>query len=140
MLNNKSKKLEQELSNSSNTIGKGTVIEGDISTFGNFRIDGTIKGSVTSKSKIVLGPDAKIEGNLTALTAELSGTVYGKIEVSELLVLRPTSTAHGSINTGQLQIDSGAVLNGEVKMGAVIKEISIDSTTRRSQSGKEKTA
>ena len=38
-----------------NIIGAGTVIEGEIKSNGDIRIDGTIKGSVISKARVVVG-------------------------------------------------------------------------------------
>jgi cytoskeletal protein CcmA (bactofilin family) len=36
------KRVAEEISNSSNVIGKGTVLEGNIETFGNIRIEGQV--------------------------------------------------------------------------------------------------
>ena len=49
------KKAADEITNSSNVIGKGTVLEGNIETAGNIRIEGRIIGNIKSKSKIALG-------------------------------------------------------------------------------------
>jgi cytoskeletal protein CcmA (bactofilin family) len=46
------KRAAEEISNSSNVIGKGTVLEGNIETHGNMRIEGKIIGNVRSRSKI----------------------------------------------------------------------------------------
>jgi hypothetical protein len=34
------KRVAEEISNSSNTIGKGTFLEGNVETYGNIRIEG----------------------------------------------------------------------------------------------------
>ena len=53
MFNNKNQKFtEEELSNSSNIIGKGTTVEGNIDTFGNIRVEGRIIGNIKSKTPI----------------------------------------------------------------------------------------
>jgi cytoskeletal protein CcmA (bactofilin family) len=51
--------------------------------------------------------------------------VKGRIEVSELLVLKATAVIHGDIVAGKLVVESGAVFNGTCKMGAAVKEIKI---------------
>jgi cytoskeletal protein CcmA (bactofilin family) len=51
--------------------------------------------------------------------------VKGKIEVSELLVLKATAVINGDILTGKMVVEPGAVFNGTCKMGAVIKDIKI---------------
>ncbi|HQQ96264.1 MAG TPA: polymer-forming cytoskeletal protein [Cyclobacteriaceae bacterium] len=117
------KKAAEEISNSSNVIGKGTVLEGNIETYGNIRIEGRIHGNVKSKSKIALGHSSHIDGNITAQNADVEGGVKGKIEISETLVLKATAVVQGDIITGKLVVEPGAVFNGSCKMGAAIKDI-----------------
>ena len=40
------KRVADEISNSSNVIGKGTVLEGNVETYGNIRIEGKVLGSI----------------------------------------------------------------------------------------------
>lgn len=117
------KKAAEEISNSSNVIGKGTILEGNIETFGNIRIEGRINGNIKSKSKIVLGHSSHVDGNVTAQNADIEGSVKGKIEISEMLVLKASANVHGDISTGKLVVEPGAVFNGSCKMGAAIKDI-----------------
>lgn len=119
------KRVAEEISNSSNNIGKGTFLEGTIETFGNIRIEGKVKGDVKSKSKIALGESSQIEGNILAQNADIEGEVKGRVEVSELLVLKSTAVIHGDILTGKMVIENGAVFNGSCKMGTPSKEIKI---------------
>lgn len=126
MLNSKEqKRAAEELSSSSNTIGKGTFLEGNIETYGNIRIEGRIRGDVKSKSKVALGNLSHVEGNIIAQNADIEGEVRGKLDVAELLVLKATAVVHGDISTGKLVVEPGAAFNGTCKMGATIKEIKI---------------
>ncbi len=119
------KRVAEEISNSSNTIGKGTYLEGNVETYGNIRIEGRVTGNVKSKSKIALGPSSQVHGNVISQNADIEGEVKGKIEVSELLVLKATAVINGDIVTGKLVVEPGAVFNGSCKMGAAVKEIKI---------------
>jgi cytoskeletal protein CcmA (bactofilin family) len=132
------KELEQ-LSNSSTIIGKGTVLEGNIETLGNLRIEGKAIGNVKSKSKIALGDSSLVEGNIIAQNAEIAGEVKGFIEVSDLLILKSGSIIHGDIITNRIIIESGASFNGQCKMGAV-KEIVIGEGNRGQDRQEERTA
>ena len=113
---------------SQNVIGKGTVISGDIDTPGDIRIDGKLEGNLFCKARVILGPGAVLEGNLNAAHADLAGEVSGKVEVKEMLTLKSTAAIHGDINTGKLIIEAGAKFNGNCKMGAVSKEVSLNGT------------
>jgi cytoskeletal protein CcmA (bactofilin family) len=119
------KRAADEISNSSNVIGKGTILEGNVETFGNIRIEGKVTGNVKSKSKIALGNSSQIDGNITAQNADIEGEVKGRIEISEMLVLKATAVIHGDIITGKLVVEPGAVFNGSCKMGAAVKDIKI---------------
>ena len=126
MFKNKQENMAaQDASNSSNIIGKGTIVEGNIETFGNIRIEGKVIGSVISKSKIALGQSSFVEGNIAAQNAEISGEVKGVVEISDQLILRPSSVIDGDIVANKLIVESGATFNGGCKMGDAQKEIKI---------------
>jgi cytoskeletal protein CcmA (bactofilin family) len=119
------KRVAEEISNSSNNIGKGTYLEGNIETYGNIRIEGKVTGNVKSKSKVALGNSSHVQGNIVALNADIEGEVKGKLEIAELLVLKSTAVIHGDIITGKLVVEPGAAFNGSCKMGSMSKEIKI---------------
>lgn len=131
------KRVAEEISNSSNVIGKGTVLEGNIETYGNIRIEGKVIGNVKSKSKIALGANSHIEGNIISQNADIEGEVKGKLEISELLVLKATAVIMGDISTGKLVVEPGAVFNGSCKMGAAVKDIKLGDNGSRSLRAEE---
>ncbi len=118
-------KAAEELSNTTNNIGKGTTIEGNIETFSNIRIEGKVIGNVKTKSKLVLGPSSVVQGNILAQNAEVNGELKGNIEITDILILKSTAVIHGDILTNKLIVESGAAFNGGCKMGVVKKEIKI---------------
>src|SRR5437868_4451621 len=74
-----------------NLISAGTVIEGDIRSNGDIRIDGAVYGHVYSKAKVVVGNTGLVEGDINCQNADVSGTVKGKSLVNELLFLKASS-------------------------------------------------
>lgn len=126
MFNKQNEKLTpEEIRDVSNTIGKGSFLEGNFQSFGNIRIEGNVKGNIKSKAKIALGNTSYVEGNLLAQNAEIAGEVRGLIEVTEMLTLKASAVIHGDIITNKILIESGAVFNGSCKMGESQKEIKI---------------
>jgi cytoskeletal protein CcmA (bactofilin family) len=107
-----------------NRIVEGTIIEGDIKSDSNIRIDGYVKGIITVKGRLVLGPTGKIDGNVYCKNADLEGKLNGIIEVDELLSLKTTAKLQGEISTNKLSIEPGAIFSGNCKMGAVLKDLS----------------
>ena len=122
---NKNRKEVEELSNSSNIIGKGTSVQGNVETFGNIRVEGKLTGNIKTKSKAAFGKSSRVEGNVLAQNAEIAGHIHGTIEVTEQLVLKPTAIIDGDIITNKLLVESGANFNGKCKMGVKNKEIKI---------------
>ena len=108
-----------------NIVGKGTIVEGNIETFGNIRVEGKVIGNVKTKSKIALGQSCHVKGNVVAQNAEISGEVNGTVEIADVLILRPTAVINGDILTNKLIVESGASFNGGCKMGITTKEIKI---------------
>ena len=113
-----------------NRIVEGTAIEGDIKSDSNIRIDGYVKGTITVKGRLVLGPTGKIDGNINCKNADIEGKLNGVIEVDELLSLKNTAKLQGEISTNKLSIEPGAIFSGNCKMGAVLKDISSSEDTK----------
>lgn len=106
-----------------NRIVEGTVIQGEIKSESNIRIDGTVKGQIHTKGRLVVGPNGVIEGEIFCQNADIEGTITGKTSVSELLSLKATAKLKGDIITKKLSIEPGAVFNGTCSMGAVVKDL-----------------
>ncbi len=104
-----------------NIIGAGTQIDGDCRSESDIRIDGKVKGTITSKAKIVVGATGVIDGDLICENADISGKVFGKVEVSDLLFLKASGYLEGDIITGKLVVEAGARFTGSCKMG--VKEM-----------------
>ena len=138
MFNKQEQKEVQEQSNSTNQIGKGTILEGNIESFGIIRLDGKLIGNLKTKSKAVFGPSSIVEGNVVAQHAEIEGHVTGTVDISDILILKATAVIDGDIVTDKLIVESGAKFNGGCKMGVKSKEIKIgkqeQSTLRKAQS------
>jgi len=108
---------ENEVQNNSiNIIGAGTVISGDIQSEGDIRIDGTLKGNLVTRGKVVVGPTGFINGEINCRNADFSGKTEGKVVVSELLSLKSTAKVKGDIHTAKLSIEPNAVFSGTCNM------------------------
>jgi len=134
--NNNNMKNQTNTSSTINMIGNGTIINGDIQSKSDIRIDGILKGSVKTEGKLVVGTSGVVEGDVFCSDADISGEIKAKITVSKLLSLKSTSKLNGDIITNKLSIEPGASFSGSCSMGAVIKDIK----HVEKQDKKEKTA
>lgn len=104
-----------------NVLGHGTIIEGNLNSSGDIRIDGVVKGNVKTDSKFVLGDLGRVEGNIEAKNCDISGEVKGDVKTLELLVIKNCGVINGDINTEKLVVESGGKFNGKCQMGQVTK-------------------
>ncbi len=99
-----------------NILGPGAVVKGEIHVNGDFRIDGTLNGTIQCKGKIVVGPTGRIDGEIQCQNADFSGEVTANVKVAELLTLKETARFSGDIITGKLAIEPGAKFSGSCTM------------------------
>jgi len=127
MFTSKLKSTAEELAASSTSlIGAGTTITGNIETTGDLRIDGTLKGNIFSKAKIIIGENGIVEGNIHCKLGDITGQVTGNIRSTDLLQLKGKAAVAGDINAAKLLIESTVNYNGQCQMGANIVELNID--------------
>lgn len=100
-------------------ISVGVKLEGSLTSDGNVRVDGFIKGDVIAKGNITVGDHGEIKGNINADNVVVGGTIFGTVNSKEKLVLEANSKLQGDISTKILVIAPGAKFDGTSKMNAV---------------------
>jgi cytoskeletal protein CcmA (bactofilin family) len=131
MLGSKDKKSRSEevATGVLNVLGEGTVIDGNLSSNGDLRIDGQVKGDVQTRGKCVLGGSGNVSGNIVANCCDISGVVEGNIKIGDLLLIKSTGKVNGDIKTSKIVIENGGELNGSCTMGGAAPK---DTSTRGS--------
>lgn len=117
--NSKSKKMAKNGefdTNTITTISIGTVVKGDITSEGDFRIVGKLIGSIRSTGKVVVGQNGVVEGDVFCQNADFSGIINGNVDVEKLLLLKSTVNLNGNIKAGKLSIEAGALFSGQCIM------------------------
>ena len=108
--------METDTPNAINIITNGTVIKGDITATGDFRLDATLEGNIQLNGKLVVGDTGVVNGNVLCMNANIIGTVNGNLSVKELLSLHSTARVKGDILINKLSIEPGAVFTGKCCM------------------------
>ena len=117
--NNKNKMGNLNSPERLNRIVEGTSIEGIISSESNIRIDGIVKGTISTKGRLVVGTTGIIVGDIICQNSEIEGKTKGKMTVGELLSLKATAKVEGNVKTGKLSIEPGAIFAVTCSMGGV---------------------
>lgn len=140
MFNNTKKiKPSSEASREQNRISSGTVITGEIVAKGGFRVEGTIKGTVTTAGKVVISKGGLIDGTLTCQNADFEGRFTGKLVVKETLTLRSSAIIEGEVIAGKLAVEPGAAFNATCEMKGAVKSLNQEIQAKNAES-KERTA
>jgi cytoskeletal protein CcmA (bactofilin family) len=109
-------KIEESNLSTVNLISKTTKIDGTIHTEADIRIDGELTGNIVTTARLIVGVSGKIKGEINCKSAEIEGSIDGKIKVAELLSLKSTANFIGELITGQLLIEPGAIFSGNCTM------------------------
>jgi len=104
-------------SDEATVISKGVKIEGKLSCSGSIRLDGEVKGDISSQSAVIIGENGKVNGQINAENITIGGHVTGTVKAKEKLVLDAKANLQGDVITKTIAVESGAVFNGNCKMG-----------------------
>jgi cytoskeletal protein CcmA (bactofilin family) len=100
-------------------IAQGVKVEGDFHSQGDVVIDGEVTGSIETAQSLTIGEKARIHANVTAKSAVVAGEVKGNLHAAERLELLATSVVEGDVETANLSVACGAMINGKIIMGAI---------------------
>ncbi len=97
----------------SSILSEEMQITGEIRFSGKTRIDGKIDGNVFGEY-LVLSEAGTIIGDVKVETIICHGAITGNVE-AKTFIAQATSVIHGTVTAGNLTVESGASLNGEIK-------------------------
>ena len=97
-------------------IGPGVEFKGVISYQGSVQIDGRLDGELHTEGTLLVGEQAVITAKISAGSVISRGEIKGDIVAKEKVQLLATAVMEGSLNTPQLSMENGVVLNGTIEM------------------------
>lgn len=97
-------------------LEKGVSVEGKLDTTGTFRIDSPMKGTLTSDEKLIIGENARIEGQIEGNYVVIAGRFDGTIKAKGKVEIQTKAIVTGEIHTPCLIIEPGAVFDGRCHM------------------------
>jgi cytoskeletal protein CcmA (bactofilin family) len=122
MFTNKDKPLKPKTMER-NVVAKNTSITGDITSEGNFRIDGTLEGTLKTNGRVIIGVDGVIIGKVESSNADIEGKFSGELIVHETLSIKGTANISGDVVVGKLSVEPGATFNATCAMKGAVKEL-----------------
>ena len=126
--------LSQQAPASSNSMGRassylgaGLQIKGEISGNEDLRLDSKVDGLISIGGyRLTLGPTARLDGNIVAREAVISGEVNGDISAFDRLEVTKSASIVGDLTTGKILIEEGAYIKGDIEIGNPAARIGTD--------------
>lgn len=115
--------MKNRLNNAVTTlVGSDATVTGNLIFDRGCHVAGTVKGDVSApgnkKSELAVAQTGRIEGNARAARMLIQGTIVGDLRCSGTVTLKSTARIEGSIAYGQIEIEKGAVVKGQLLVGS----------------------
>ena len=110
-------KKDKKMDAVSTFLGHGAAFEGTLEFKGTVRLDGKLKGKITSAGgTVIIGDKAVIEAEICVDTVIVKGHVNGSIDVRKRFEAYPPAHITGEIRSPVISIDPGVMFNGTCTM------------------------
>jgi cytoskeletal protein CcmA (bactofilin family) len=97
-------------------LDEGVSLEGTLQLKGTFRLDGQVKGNIISEQTLILGENAKVEGQIEGNHIVIAGRFDGVIFAKGRVEIQPKGVVTGEIHSPCLVIDPGGIFDGRCHM------------------------
>jgi cytoskeletal protein CcmA (bactofilin family) len=97
-------------------VGRDIALSGQISSCEKLVVEGRVEANITECSELEVAEPGTFKGEATIDIAHISGQFEGSLVVRELLIVRSTGRINGSVRYGQIEIERGGQLQGDVRM------------------------
>ena len=95
-------------------VGAGIEIKGEVKGCETLRIDGDLEATVAASEHLVIGAEGALRGICEVESADVAGSFEGTLTVRGRLLVRGTGAVRGEVRFGELEIERGGRLSGEV--------------------------
>jgi cytoskeletal protein CcmA (bactofilin family) len=93
-------------------ISKRTVVNGNISTNENGRIDGIVNGDIESRAHLTIQKNGIINGDVYARDLLVKGKIKGNVQCSGKVYVAKQAEVHGNIYASEVIIDKEGLFKG----------------------------
>jgi cytoskeletal protein CcmA (bactofilin family) len=97
-------------------LDKGVKLEGTLEVEGTFRIDAQVKGTIISHQTVIVGENAKVEGQIEGNQVVIAGRFDGVIFAKGRVEIQPKGVVTGEIHSPCLMIEAGGIFDGRCHM------------------------
>lgn len=104
------------------TVGNDILLKGEIATCDRLVIEGAVDAKLNDVHTVEIAETGSFKGSAQIEDAEISGLFEGDLVVRNRLIIYSTGKVRGKITYGEIEIERGGELTGEIKTGASAAE------------------
>ncbi len=96
-------------------VGKGIVLKVEVSACDRLVVEGSIEASLTDSDVVVIAEGGVYKGSAQINEADIGGTFEGKLTAHNRLIVRATGHVIGEIRYGELEVELGGKMSGNIQ-------------------------
>lgn len=121
------------------TVGNDILLKGEIATCDRLVIEGKVDATLNDVHTVEIAECGSFKGSAQIEDAEISGLFEGDLTVRGRLVIYATGKVRGKISYGEIEIERGGELTGEIKIAGA-SAVASRPITRNSAQKEERVA
>lgn len=99
------------------TVGNDILLKGEIATCDRLVIEGAVDAKLNDVHTVEIAETGSFKGSAKIEDAEISGLFEGDLVVRNRLIIYSTGKVRGKITYGEIEIERGGELTGEINTG-----------------------
>lgn len=96
------------------TIGRGITMSGEIESCDYLHVEGTVEAALKGATELNIAESGVFYGTVEIEEATIAGRFEGEIVVNGRLIIESTGVITGSISYRELEVQSGAIIDGRI--------------------------
>jgi cytoskeletal protein CcmA (bactofilin family) len=99
-------------------VGREIALSGEISSCDRLVVEGSVQANLANCHDIDIAESGLFKGSASIDEAEIRGRFEGDLTVRNRLFIRSTGQVVGTVRYGQLEVECGGRISGDVQVGA----------------------
>lgn len=95
-------------------LGEGAVLKGEVKSGRRVEVWGYLEGGINA-SEVVVQEGGKVFGSVRSDSAEIRGMLQGDARIQQLISIKSTGVASGTIKYGRLSMEEGGELSAHLR-------------------------
>jgi cytoskeletal protein CcmA (bactofilin family) len=106
-------------------VGRDIILSGEITACDVLVVEGRVEATLSNSHSIDIAATGHFKGTAEIEEADISGAYEGTLTVRNRLFVRSTGKVTGKIRYGQLEIERGGVVTGDIQLveGAAVRPL-----------------